>query len=94
MYIRKRKKESLMKKRILLVLTLLIVSFVSVFSVTFADLDFEDQEFLKDYIIDYDAEITVTNFDYLEGIKYSIIYENDDYIIVEIDGKIVIISKD
>ena len=79
-----------MKKWILLI-SLFVIIQVGLNGLSFADLDIDKQYLVKDFVIDYDEEITEVNFLDLEGIQYEIIYESDDYIIVLVDGKIVIV---
>ena len=88
------KKECKMKTKILLLVSLLVVSYVFLSALTFADLDIDVQYLVKDFIIDYDEEITEMNFSTLEGLEYEIVYECDDYVVVEIDGIIYIVQKD
>ena len=83
-----------MKTKILLLVSLLVVSYVFLSALTFADLDIDVQYLVKDFIIDYDEEITEMNFSTLEGLEYEIVYECDDYVVVEIDGIIYIVQKD
>ena len=83
-----------MKKRILLTLVLGML-FTSIgYSLTLADLDIEDRIVTEECIIEMDDEITQANIEELEGIEFWIVYETDGYIIVLIEGKYIIVSKD
>jgi 23S rRNA-/tRNA-specific pseudouridylate synthase len=79
-------------RKIVIIFVLLVLGTLC-FSITLADLDFEDQLAVKDYVISLDEEITEINVEQLEGIKYNIIFENDDYIIVEKNGVYVLVPK-
>jgi 23S rRNA-/tRNA-specific pseudouridylate synthase len=79
-------------RKIVIIFVLLVLGTLC-FSITLADLDFEDQLAVKDYVISLDEEITEINVEQLEGMKYNIIFENDDYIIVEKNGVYVLVPK-
>ena len=83
-----------MKKKILLTLVLGML-FTSIgYSLTLADLDIEDKIVTEEFIIEMDDEITQANIEDLEGIEFELVYETDEYIIVLINGKYYIVSKD
>lgn len=83
---------SLMKKIMLVFILVCISSFL--LSITLADLDFEEQLLVKDYVISLDEEISYANVEELEGVEYEVIYESDDYIIIVKDGNIYILPKE
>ncbi|MCK4654779.1 MAG: hypothetical protein KAU01_10080 [Candidatus Cloacimonetes bacterium] len=82
-----------MKKRILVVL-LSLLTFITVSSaLTMDDLDIPDKMTVEEYLIEHFDEITSINVEEFEGEKYEIILENDEYIIIVVDGTIYIILK-
>ena len=83
-----------MKKRILLTLVLgLLLTSIS-YSLILADLDIEDRIVTEEFIIEMDDEITQANIEELEGIEFELVFETDEYIIVIVNGKYVIVYKD
>ena len=84
----------MMKKRILLTLVLgLLLTSIS-YSLILADLDIEDRIVTEEFIIEMDDEITQANIEELEGIEFELVFETDEYIIVIVNGKYVIVYKD
>ena len=83
-----------MKKKILLTLVLGMLFTSLSYSLTLADLDIEDKIVTEEFIIEMDDEITQANIEDLEGIEFELVYETDEYIIVLINGKYYIVSKD
>ncbi|MDO9576817.1 MAG: hypothetical protein Q7J16_02945 [Candidatus Cloacimonadales bacterium] len=81
-----------MKKIISSIILFFVCSFM--FSITLADLDFEDQLAVKDLVISLDDEITFANVEELEGTEYYILLESNYYLIVVKDGVVYIIPKD
>ena len=83
-----------MKKKILLTLVWGML-FASIgYSLTLADLDIEDRIVTEECIIEMDDVITPANIDELEGIEFWIVYETDEYIIVIVNGKYVVVNTD
>lgn len=83
-----------MKKRILLTLVLgLLLTSIS-YSLILADLDIEDRIVTEEFIIEMCDEITQANIEELEGIEFELVFETDEYIIVIVNGKYVIVYKD
>jgi hypothetical protein len=83
----------MMKKKILLTLVLGML-FTSIgYSLTLADLDIEDRIVTEEYIIEMDDEITTANIEEVEGTEFELVYETDEYIIVIVSGKYVIVYK-
>lgn len=85
--------EEKMKKRILVVL-LSLFAFIAVSSaLTMDDLDVPDRMTVVEYLIEHFDDITQINVEELEGEEFEIIFENDEYIIIVVDGTIYIILK-
>lgn len=63
-------------------------------ALTLADLDFEDQYLVEDMVISLDTEVTSANFEDFEGIKYEVIFDGSNYIIIRVNGIIYIIEKE
>jgi hypothetical protein len=82
-----------MEKKILLTLVLGMLLTSLSYSLTLADLDIEDRIVTEEFIIEMDDEITQANIEELEGIEFWIVYETDEYIIVIVSGKYVIVYK-
>ena len=78
-------------KKLILVLIIYICYHFVLNGLTFADLDLDHQYIVKDFVIDYDEEVTESNFSELEGIEYEIVYESENYIIVVVDGKYLVV---
>ena len=83
-----------MKKKILLTLILGMLLTSLSYSLTLADLDIEDRIVTEEFIIEMDDEITQANIEEMEGIEFELVYETDEYIIVIVSGKYVIVYKD
>lgn len=66
----------------------------SINSVTLADLDYDEQIIVKDFVISLDDEITMANVELLEGIEYEIVHKDSGFIIIEKDGYYYIIPKE
>ncbi len=82
-----------MEKRILIGL-LSIVAFVTVVSaLTMDDLDITDKMTVEEYLIEHVDEITQGNVDDLEGEEYQVLAVGDNYIIVVIDGEVIVVTK-
>ncbi len=73
---------------------LLVISMLAINALTLADLDFEEQLVVKDYVISLDDELNYANVEDFEGISYNVIFEATEYIIVEINGKYYIVPKE
>ena len=89
-----KKKEFKMKAKIMGLVVIMVVILSNLCSITLVDLDFNERLIVKEFIIEIDDDITLGNFESLEGIEYEILYEIEGYIIVIIDDEIFIIPKD
>lgn len=83
-----------MKAKIMGLVVIMVVILSNLCSITLVDLDFNERLIVKEFIIEIDDDITLGNFESLEGIEYEILYEIEGYIIVIIDDEIFIIPKD
>lgn len=73
---------------------LLMLSILSINALTLADLGFEEQLVVKDFVISLEDELSYANVEDFEGITYNVIYEATEYIVVELKGKFYIVPKD
>ncbi len=80
-----------MKLKIWLSLVILFTIHIGLTAITLADLDIQERDLIEQFVIDYDQEITIANFESLENVKYSIIYITEEYIIIVIDDEIILI---
>lgn len=81
-----------MKKLVLIFLMVLIVK-VGI-ALTLSELDIDEQNLVEDLVISLDAEVNEMNFEDFEGIKYELIYETTEYIIIRINGVFYIVEKE
>jgi len=81
-----------MKRILTLVLLLLVFTSTMLSAVSLLDLNEENKQQVKEFSISVDQEITETNFEAVEGIKYNIVFKTPHYIIIEIDGYYYIID--
>lgn len=82
-----------MKKRILFVFMLITIFCNIAFSLTLADLDIEEKILVEDRILAEDTEITPATLESLEGIKYDVIFKDNEYIIFKVGDKFIILQK-
>ncbi|MCF7814744.1 MAG: hypothetical protein K9N09_10825 [Candidatus Cloacimonetes bacterium] len=77
-----------------ILLLVILGCFFTLNSITLADLDFDEQIVVKDFVIGLDDDITEANVEMLEGSEYNVIYEDSGYIIIEKDGYYYIVPKE
>ena len=81
-----------MKKVIISLFAVLMLSSL-VSALMLDDLDIPDQMTIEEYLIDNFDEITQVNIDDLEGELYEILAVGEKYIIVVIDGEVIVVLK-
>ncbi|MFC1898206.1 hypothetical protein ACFLYJ_01410 [Candidatus Cloacimonadota bacterium] len=82
-----------MVKKILIVSLFLMFVILRVCSLCLGDLNFAEQDAIKDLLILENEEITEWNVESLEGFEYVLVFESDDYVVIEINGKYLIYYK-
>jgi len=80
-------------RKIFMVLFTLLIS-TCIFALTLADLDLDQQLYVKESLVSLNQEITFANVEELEGISYTLIMETEGYIIYQKDGKIYVVILD
>ena len=79
-----------MKKIIICLMGILMLSSL-VSAITLEDLDIPDKMTLEEYLIENFESITQMNVEDLDGEGYEIMSVGDKYIIVVIDGEIIVV---
>lgn len=62
-------------------------------ALTLADLGYEEQLVVEDFVVSLDTEITPANFEDFEGIAYTILAKTQEYIIIEYKNWYFIVWK-
>ena len=83
-----------MKKGLIFIILMLVMFSTLLSAWSIVDLPDEEREIVKNFAISVDAEITESNFEEVEYLKYEIVLKLSDYIVIEIDGYFYIISTE
>lgn len=83
-----------MKKSLIFIILMLVMFSTLLSAWSIVDLPDEEREIVKNFAISVDAEITESNFEEVEYLKYEIVLKLSDYIVIEIDGYFYIISTE
>ncbi|MDP8202453.1 MAG: hypothetical protein P9M11_10000 [Candidatus Tenebribacter burtonii] len=81
-----------MKKILISLMAILMLSSI-VSALNLDDLDIPDKMTIEEYLIENVEEITQMNLAELEGIVYEILVVGDKYIIVIIEGEVIVVLK-
>jgi hypothetical protein len=84
--------EIIMKKILISLMAILMLSSI-VSALNLDDLDIPDKMTIEEYLIENVEEITQMNLAELEGIVYEILVVGDKYIIVIIEGEVIVVLK-
>jgi hypothetical protein len=82
-----------MIKKIILIFVMAVITLSCLYSLTLNDLNEIDKEAIIQLLIVEDEDINQWNVESLEGIDYTLLFENDDYVIINVNGTYVIYYK-